>query len=120
MNENADYMSSIKFFDLDVNNAYHLARYNRKTMKQKLFQIRKFFLFHNSYYIICKILIGLLLFALPIYLFKQIINGQNTMTNEASNYVSASFPLIAGIIIFMVFIISLFVMKTLMLCKNRL
>jgi hypothetical protein len=120
MNENADHMPSIKFFDIDINNAYYTARYNRKNMKQKLFQIRKYFLFHNSYYILCKILIGLLLFALPIYLFKQIINSQNTMTNEASNYVSASFPLIAGIIIFLGIIISLFVMKSLMLCKNRL
>ena len=116
MNENEN---NIKFFDIDINNAYCYAR-NRKSMKLKFFQIRKYFVYHNTKFILFKILIGLLIFALPIFLFKQIINSKNTMTSEVSSYVSAAMPLVASIIIFLTFLLCLIVIKCLMLCRNRL
>jgi predicted permease len=111
---------NVKFFHLDeYNQSYHREK-KKKNFKHKLLAIRKYFVEHNTIYILVKILIGLILFGLPIFIFKKIINKNNSSDVETSNYKSASIPLIMAIVIFIIYVLGLIAIKCFQLCKNRL
>jgi hypothetical protein len=112
---------TVRFYHLEEYNSNYYYAMNKKTIKHSLFEIRKYFLENNTTYILLKILIGLILFGIPIFIFKKIINLNNTENSKTlTNYSSAAIPLIISITIFVIYVLALIIMKVCFLCKNRL
>lgn len=94
-----------------------------KTCKLSLFNMRKYFLVHNTLFIMLKIFIGFIFFGLPIYLFKKIINSNNIFHENIQNNTSYSYaglPLIISVAVFLLYVVIVTISKVQMLCQNRL
>ena len=111
-------------FNFDEYYTYHRGEYRKsKTFKLTLFNLRKYFLAHNTFFILFKIFVGLIFFGLPIFLFKQLINSNNNMEmtpQTSSSYHVAGLPLIIAIVLFLIYVVIATVIKSLLLCQNRL
>jgi len=91
-----------------------------KNFKYRLFHIRKYFALNTTKYILLKILIGLIFFGVPIYFFKLIINYNNSLEVEVSNYRHAAIPLICSIALLILYVVMLIMMKCVLFFKNHL
>ena len=93
---------------------------NKNKFKFILFQIRKYFYDNITIYITIKILFGLLLLGIPLFIFKQIINKNNNKYINNSNYTEAVLPIIISNIICIFIILFLIIIKLFYLFKNKL
>ncbi len=110
-------------FNFDDYYTYHRGEYRKsKTFKLTLFNLRKYFLVHNTLFIFLKIFLGVLFLGLPIFLFKKILNSNNLIDNSQinSSYYLAGLPMIISVLIFLSYVVVVIILKSIMLCQTRL
>lgn len=115
---------TVKCYHLEANYSKYHHQNKKSNSKNSIFMLRTYFLNNNTIYVFLKIFLGFLLFGLPVYFFKQIINLNNTKVNDlnyssTTNYSTAAVPLIISISIFVFYIVVLLILKSLNLCTNR-
>ena len=110
-------------FNFDDYYTYHRGEYRKtKTLKLTLFNLRKYFLVHNTLFILFKIFLGFLFLGLPIFVFKKILNSNNVIDNiqTHSSYHFAGLPLIISVLVFLCYVVIVTIIKSVMLCQTRL
>lgn len=113
--------ATLKFYSMEDYTSIYFKQETKRSFKYKLFEIRKFFLYHNTLFIFIKIFLGMLVFGLPIFLFKKNAKSNNSDEyNQISNYSSSAAPLFCSILGFMLYIAVLIVIKFSHICKNKL